>query len=137
MLAKVSAYLIVFLFIFALIFHVIVAAGFIPMDMVWGGKMESREQLLVFESISITLNLVFLFTLLAATNLIKSKMPEKLKTITLWVMALIFVLNTLGNIFSENELEKIIFTPITALISACLFVIIFHRRKASSKPQIS
>jgi ABC-type transport system involved in cytochrome bd biosynthesis fused ATPase/permease subunit len=39
----------------------------------------------------------------------------------LWIMFVMFFLNTIGNLFSNNDLEKTIFTPITVLLSlGCL-----------------
>ncbi len=35
----------------------------------------------------------------------------------MWVMVAIFGLNTIGNLFAESMLEKLVFTPVTAALA--------------------
>jgi membrane protein DedA with SNARE-associated domain len=48
-------------------------------------------------------------------------------TSSLWVMFCLFLFNTLGNILSENHLEKIIFTPVTIVLSLLMLVLILKK----------
>ena len=103
----------------ALAYHIIIITELIPYDAVWGGRLKSREQMLQFESVSIAINLFMLVVILIKGTYIKIKIPKLIVTSFLWLFAILFALNTVGNLFSVSIWETIIFTPIT-LISAVL-----------------
>ena len=42
---------------------------------------------------------------------------NKITRVILWIMAVIFLFNTLGNILSVNQFEKLFFTPLTFVLS--------------------
>ncbi len=37
--------------------------------------------------------------------------------VALWLMAVLFLLNTVGNVFSNDRLEQMLFTPVTLLLA--------------------
>jgi hypothetical protein len=112
------------LFLFSLImaFHVLVIIKVIPYTIVWAGKLNSDLEMYRFEAISLLLNAIFLLAVLIEVNFIKITIPKKFFSGLFWAMSFLFFLNTIGNLFSKNHLELIIFTPITALL--CVFSII-------------
>lgn len=99
------------------VFHLLVLTGLIPQNIVWGGRIESRNDLIMFEVVSIIiLFMCFLMTLLRR----KYVNHTKFKTITqigMWLLFILFLLNTIGNLFAVTLIEKIAFTPITALLA--------------------
>lgn len=105
------------IFSLIMIFHLLVLLGFIPYDIVWGGKLESEEQMMQFELVSLLLNAAFLFTLISYSNKSKKKIKPKIYKIVFWLMFILFSLNTLGNLLSETTLETIIFTPLTIILA--------------------
>jgi hypothetical protein len=102
-------------------FHLLILANLISYDLVWGGKIESVGQMRVFEITSILINLFMITVVAIKGEYIKASVSNKAITKALWVFTSIFVLNTIGNLLSENQLETLIFTPIT-FISAILFL---------------
>jgi hypothetical protein len=120
--AKIKYGLLV-IFALTVLFHLTVIAGFIPFQNVWGGRLRSYEEMIKFEVFSIFLNLVFLLVVLLKSNFLKLKISEKTLAGALWVMAILFALNTLGNLFAVNNLEKYIATPITAILSILCFIL--------------
>lgn len=108
---------------FVLIFQFLLLLGIIPYEYTWGGKLKSIEEMYVFVSISILLNLIFLLTILQTANLISWNIPKTAIKISLWFMVAIFALNTIGNLFAETNLEKFIATPITLLLSVLCYKI--------------
>lgn len=100
-----------------LVFHILVITGFIPFDIVWAGKLKTKEEMIVFETVSILLNSVMMLVVAIRGKLIKLKDREKLITGVLWAMVLLFGLNTVGNLFAESSLETIIFTPVTFILA--------------------
>ena len=107
------------LLLIALTYHIIIIAGLIPFEAVWGGRLKSSEQMLQFEFVSIAINLFMLVVILIKGTYIKIKIPKLIVTSFLWLFAILFALNTVGNLFSASIWETIIFTPIT-LISTVL-----------------
>lgn len=108
-------------------FHVLVVTGIIPFQIVWGGRLESHSQMLSFEGISIFLNLIMIAVVALHANFLNWRVNRVIIRIGLWVMFGLFLINTIGNLFSVNELEKLIFTPITLLLS------LFSLRLATAK----
>ena len=108
-------------------FHLLIILGFIPFENVWGGRLKSKEEMLKFETLSIFINLVFIFVVFMKMRVLKLKVSPKVITGFLWTMAALFVLNTVGNLFAINHLEKYIATPITLILS--ILCIILAREK--------
>ncbi|MCR1795176.1 hypothetical protein AB3N61_12400 [Leptospira sp. WS58.C1] len=122
---KSAAGLLLLFFSCSIIFHTIIISGVVPFSIVWGGRLETWEQMVVFESISILLNFIFLAVIALDSEYIKLPVPKSIVRILLWIMIAIFSLNTLGNIFSLNATETIVFTPVTLVTALCGLVLVF------------
>jgi hypothetical protein len=103
------------------LFHLLVLAGIIPFQIVWGGRLTNRSQMLRFESISIVINLVMLAIVAIRAGWWNVRFHPLFITIVLWLMGALFLLNTLGNLLSINTFEKLVFTPLTLLLALCCF----------------
>lgn len=95
-----------------LLFHFSILLKIVPYDITWGGRLQNDSEMYVFESVSIIINLVFLASLLIKGRYIKEVIPMKAVNVILWVFLVIFGFNTIGNIFSETNFEKL-FTLVT------------------------
>lgn len=126
---KIAERGLILIFGLTIVFHVLVLTGIIPYTIIWGGRIASESEMYVFEAVSLLLNLLFLFIILIKAKILLPRFPEKIIQIALWVMAILFVLNTVGNLLSTSHIEKIIFTPITILLSVFCFILIFQKRK--------
>ncbi len=115
--------------ILSLIFHLLIIIGVIPYALTRGGKLESTKEMLVFETISIVINLFFLHTLLQKGSYIRSTYSKKFIRIILWVFFILFILNTAGNIQAITTFEKCL-TIVTGL-NAVLLLMILLRDKES------
>lgn len=58
-----------------------------------------------------------LTVVLISAGYIPAKINTSVLRFMLWAMAMLFFLNTIGNIFSTNRLEAIIFTPLTFILA--------------------
>jgi hypothetical protein len=105
------------IFSLVMIFHALVLIGIIPFEIVWGGRLKSKEEMIPFEITSIALNSVMLGIVAMQAGLLKVNVKPSVLKIAFWCMFVLFTINTIGNIFSNNELEKLIFTPLTLLLS--------------------
>lgn len=104
------------IFSLTILFHLAVIAGLVPIDMIWGGRLKTQEALYVFESISLVLNALMLWVVIIRMNYVKISVNPKVIRVVLWLMFLLFLLNTLGNLMAFNNLETYIFTPVTFLM---------------------
>jgi hypothetical protein len=113
---------ILFLILFSvLIFHVLIVFQIIPYNIVWAGKLKSVTEMYQFEMISLLINSIVILIVAQKSDYLKLKIPAKLVNGMLWFFVVLFSLNTIGNLFAEQNLETIVFTPITA-ISALLYL---------------
>lgn len=108
-------------------FHFLIIINVIPYSIVWGGQLNSQQEMIQFEFISISINLVIMFVLLMKGNYIRKLLPSMLITFFLWVFIVLFVLNTFGNLMAESMFEKLIFTPLTFLFSILLLRIVLEK----------
>jgi len=99
------------------VFHTLSLVGVIPYEMVWGGRLYSYSEMLRFEAVSITLNLVMIAVVAIYAGILKLNIPADILKIALWAMFTLFLMNTVGNFFSINFFEKIVFTPLTFILS--------------------
>ncbi|MFD2245521.1 hypothetical protein [Pontibacter ruber] len=91
--------------------------GVVPFDAVWGGRLENTSQMLRFEGISVAINLVMLAIVAQHAGMLKTGISRKITSVALWVMFVLFLFNTAGNALSNNDLEKMLFTPVTILLA--------------------
>jgi len=127
-----SAILVVLLFIL-LIFHFLVITGAVPFGIIWGGKLKNYSQVLVYESVSIGINLIMILVVSVNAEFIKFTVNRILVKASLWVMFFLFLLNTLGNFTSQNQFERIVFGPLTLVISFLCLKLSFTGSRNSSK----
>jgi len=119
--ARFATNALLIIFSLVIIFHVLVLSGIVPFDMVWGGRLQSKEQMITFELTSIAINIMMLTIVTIHAGVVKVNINKKVLKTALWLMFVLFLFNTLGNLLSVNVMEKIIFTPITILLSVfCL-----------------
>ena len=109
------------------IFHLLVMLRIIPFEIVWGGRLQDSSQMLAFETVSVIINLIMLAVVGIKAGFLKTRINRMIIKIALWLMVVLFLVNTIGNLFSNNEFEKLVFTPLT------LILLIFSFRLAVSK----
>ncbi len=105
------------IFSLILVFHFLVLTGLISYEVAWGGRLKSKNEMIVFETASILLNSLFLFVVLVKANYLIISISSVFLKIILWGMVVIFALNTVGNLFAINPWEKYLATPITLILS--------------------
>ncbi|MFP4548526.1 MAG: hypothetical protein ACLFQM_10365 [Fidelibacterota bacterium] len=120
---KIATYGLLIIFSITLVFHLLIVMGLLPCNMIWGGRLESRPQLLLFELFSIAVTLLFFWVVLAKSELVRFSLSPGLSKGVLWAMVVLFALNTVGNLLSLSSLEKILFTPVTIILTWFSFVL--------------
>jgi hypothetical protein len=101
----------------SIVFHLLVLVKIVPYKIVWGSRLKTDADMYKFEAVSVILNLFFLVIILLKMKIISFDFPENVLNYIIWGMAVLFFLNTVGNLLSKSSLEKKIFTPITILLT--------------------
>ena len=108
-------------FLLTLIFHSLILTGIIPFVIVWGGRLKTAEEMLLFETVSIVINLLMLFAVTSRIKLLKQSKEPGFLRVVFGIMTLLFFINTLGNLYGVTDLERLLFTPMTAISSILSF----------------
>lgn len=112
-----------------LVFHMLVLTGAIPYAIVWAGKISTAAEMRKLEVISILVNALAILILLLKAGYIQNKIPAKILNAIILLFAVLFSLNTIGNLFAESEFELYVFTPLTFILSVlCLRIIIYTKQ---------
>jgi len=124
---KKNALYIIFLLLGGLlIFHLLIISQLIPYDQVWGGRLQSEEEMIRFESFSLGLNAFMLLIYVVKYRQLLSGNEQKLTNFLIWLFATFFLLNTIGNLLAESILEMIPGTIVT-LSMVILSVIVVRK----------
>ncbi len=109
-----------------ILFHLSIVFKIVPYDITWGGKLTNDTEMYVFETISILI-IVFLGLVLSMKGgFIKRRLSSRAINIILWAFMILFILNTIGNIFAETNFEK--YFAILTLLFAILIGIILKKK---------
>ncbi len=90
----------------AIVFHLLIMVKVIPYTITWGGKLKTDSEMYVFESVSILINLFFIYLVLQRVGIVPTVFGIKVVTVLLWIFFGLFALNTVGNIFAVTTLER-------------------------------
>jgi len=111
------------LLLMVIFFHVLIMIQVIPYEIAWGGRLQNTEQMYMFEALSILLNLFLLFILLMKGRYIKFWLREKTLNIVLVIFLILFILNTVGNLFAQTNFEKL-FALLTLIFAFLLWMVL-------------
>lgn len=98
------------------VFHFLILLKIVPYNIAWGGRIENDEQMYVFEALSIAINGFLFFILLVKGSYVESGFWARNANAVLKVYAVLFLANTLGNLFAATDFEKL-FAVITLLFA--------------------
>ncbi len=119
------------LLILIVLFHLCIITKIIPYDITWGGRLTNDIEMYIFETISILINVFLSWVLLMKGNFVKYKFSNQLVNVILWIFFVIFILNTIGNIFAKTFFEK--YFSILTGISAILIWNIIKQKKTTNR----
>ena len=114
-----------------IVFHICILIKLIPYDVTWGGRLENDQEMYVFETVSIILNLLLLLAVYIKREPESTILPMKLVNGILWGFLILFALNTVGNLFAKTILEKS-FSILTGAFVVLLWIILRKPRPKES-----
>ena len=110
-----------------ILFHICIIVKIIPYNIAWGGRLTNDNEMYVFESISILINLFLSWLLLMKGEFVQFKFPNKTINLILWIFFALFILNTVGNLFAKTNFEKL-FALLTGLSAILIWNILKHKK---------
>ncbi|MGS2780535.1 hypothetical protein ACVBAX_25100 [Robertmurraya sp. GLU-23] len=118
---KLASTSIITIYTLALFMHILILFQVIPYHFIWGGRLNNSTDMYIFETISISLQILFLFVIGVKAGYFFKGQFNRMINMGIWVMFVLMILNTLGNLASTSFFETIIMTPITAFLAILLF----------------
>ena len=129
---KIALKLLIGLLSIILIFHLFVLFEIISYKIVWAGKLKSKEEMYVFEAVSILINFFLIIVLYIKYRNIKKSETNRIINMIIWVFVFLFALNTLGNLFAENLIEQILGTLLTFISATLCWIIVKKKNKRNA-----
>lgn len=130
---KIATNLSLLLFGLFILFHLSIIIGivffdYVPVDFLWGGRMETKAQLLSFEIVSLLIMAFCIFIVLIKSKRINTPRLLKSANISLWILLVLFTLNTVENFFAKTTFENF-FAIITAILAILCFRLAIEKHK--------
>ena len=107
-----------------IVFHILVYLQVLPYNIVWGGRLNSVEEMKRSEPISIIINIFLILVISIKGGYLKVNVSSKIIDIILWLFVVMFSLNTLGNLFAVTLFEKLVYTPLTLISAILCFIMV-------------
>lgn len=114
------------IFILFAIFHILVISGTVPKDIVWGGRISDPFMLGFMEVVSLLILISGLVLLLSKSRMMLRSFSRKADTL-FWILPVLFALNSVGNLMAVNLTERLLFTPVTLLLTFLTFRIALEK----------
>lgn len=99
------------------LFHILILLGVLPNTFVWGAKTTNASEIAKLETVALIMSLLFLPFFLLKKYLMNKGSSQKLINIFMWIMFIWFTFNIVGNILSLSTIEKVIFIPVSIILS--------------------
>ncbi len=118
---KIASNFLLLIYCLLIVFHLLMIIGagfynFIPIDIVWGGKIKDQAQLINFELIALFVSSICLILTIIKIKYKKNNKLKKVSHYFMWLAFAYFLINTLGNILATTNFEKSL-AIVTILIS--------------------
>lgn len=105
----------------AILMHVLILLKIVPYDFVWGGRLKSEADVIIFESISLVVQILFILIIAVKAGYVFKGKFKRTLNVSIWVMFGLIVLNTIGNLASNSGLETMVMTPLTSVLALLVF----------------
>lgn len=115
--AEQAGTILLVIFSLVIVFHIVALIGFVPTNMVWGGRLETREELVVFELLSLVIVMLAILVVCIRLGYIQWPRLMPVAKVAMWVIFVLFVLNTIGNALAVTDLERYGAGVVTLLLS--------------------
>lgn len=104
------------------LFHILVILKIVPYSMVWGGRV-NNENYWMLEILSLLVLAVASFIIAGRAGFIHLRKFNKIFYFGCWLLLVVFILNTVGNLTSSVQIERYFFSTVTFVIVLLLLKI--------------
>lgn len=112
------------LFSVFIIVQLLVAAGIIPISILWGGRQpELTPSLRVTSVVAAVILGVFIYIIRYRAGLVGRVPQPIIIRVLAWVVTGYMVLNTLGNFASASNVERFLFGPMTIVMAVTSLIV--------------
>lgn len=111
------------------IFNLSVLFGFLSYDIVWGGRLTSKEEMIRFELVSILLNIFSGLLVMIKAGYLMPGLRRHINII-IWILPLLNFLGILGNAASKSNTERAMFLPVAIVMFALTLRIALEKSDA-------
>ena len=123
-LVQFSANVATTLFAIFIVVQILAAAGIFPVSMLWGGRQTELTMTMRLTSVVAAVILgVFIYIIRYRAGLVGSMPQPTAVRIAAWVVTGYMALNTLGNFASISSVERLLFGPLTILMTVACFIV--------------
>lgn len=124
---KLAASLMIVFSLCVVVFHLLILSGMIPNNLMGGGRLNNASQMVLLAVVSIIINLAIITIVGIKGGYIKPFLSNRVVNALLWLLIVVFTLNTLGNLLSKTTLETILFTPLTFISAILCYRMVIER----------
>jgi len=112
------------------LFNVCVMLGVFHYDIVWGGRLESHEQMIKFELVSIIINIFSgILVMIKAGYLLPGL--RRMVNVIFWILPVLNFLGILGNAASKSDVERAVFLPLVIVMFVLTLRIALEKSEGS------
>ncbi|HVK39393.1 MAG TPA: hypothetical protein VNA88_12705 [Candidatus Kapabacteria bacterium] len=123
-LARIFAILATLILSLVALLQVLLAAGAPLGRLAWGGEHRILPAKLRLGSVAaIPLLVLAAWAILARVDLVLPGTDVAIVPVGTWIFGGLFVLNTLGNLASKSQVERIVMTPLALILAACFIAV--------------
>lgn len=99
------------------LFHLLILSQVFPYYIVWGGNSKNEAEMMRIEIISVLINSLLITVIAIKGKLLKFYIPIKIQNYSIGLFPWLFLLNTIANLLAKTNVETILFTPITIILT--------------------
>ena len=123
---QIAAIIATVIFAIMVVFQLLLASGAPIGHLAWGGKYKRLPYKLRFVSlVSVVIFILACFCVMERAGLSKFIGQNLFIKISVWILAGLFGLSTLGNLMSQSTIEKRLMTPVALTLTITCVIVAF------------
>jgi hypothetical protein len=116
------------LFAVVVVLQILLALGILPISMAWGGRQSVLTPMLRLASLASALVLgLFAYVIRRRAGLAGPADVSVLVRVLAWAATAYMAFNTVANLASQTRAERLVFTPITLVLTVVCFIVSISR----------
>ena len=114
--ARFAGLTLIVLFCLLAVLHVLVMAGLVPGEIVWGGRAAASGNVMVMEAAALLVTLLFVAIVALRLRALASPGLRVSVRVAMWVVVAYLALNLVANLASSVGTESLVFAPLTLVM---------------------